>query len=88
MKNNKKEVVFEFSLPEFKQEDIKVKLTKNSVAVRADRKIEKEVKRKDFFHKEKSQSGFNYVTTTPPIDPNKAKISFTKGVLKVKVPKV
>jgi len=87
MKNNKKEVVIEFDLPNFKRDDIKIKLSKNSASILAERKIEKEVERKDFYHKEMSSGNFVYKTTLPNINPKKAKISFKGGVLKIIAPK-
>lgn len=87
MKNNSKEVVFEFHLPGFKKENIKIKLTKNSIAIKAEKKLEKGIQKKDFFHKEKTNENFNYSTTLPEINPKKAKIEFKKGILKITIPK-
>jgi HSP20 family protein len=88
MKNNSKEVALEFELPGFERKDIDIRLSKNSLVVRARRKEEKEVKKKDFFHQEKSSQAFNYATTLPDINPKKAKIDFKKGMLKITAPKV
>ena len=87
MKENSKEVILEFALPEFKKDDIKIKFTENAVSVQAGRKIEKETQRKDFFHQEKTERSFNYTTTVPSINPSKAKIFFKGGILKISVPK-
>ncbi len=87
MKNNSKEVVLEFSLPEFSKEDLKVKLSANSVVIRGEKKVKTKVQRKEFFHKEKSYRSFNYATTLPRVEPKKAKISFNKGILKIVAPK-
>ncbi len=87
MKENSKEVLLEFNLPDFRKQDVKVKLTKNSLGITAQRKTEKKVQRKGFFHKESSSHVFNYATTLPNVDAKKAKITFTKGVLKIKAPK-
>lgn len=87
MKNNSKEVVLEFNLPEFNKKDIKVKLTKNSLGIKAEKKKELKVQKKDFFHQEKSYRSFSYATTLPSINPKKAKTEFKKGILKIKAPK-
>jgi len=88
MKHNSKEVVLEFSLPEFKKEDIKVRFAKNSVVIKAEKKLEKKIQRKDFFHQEKIQRNFNYATTLPTINPKKAKAEFKKGILRISVERV
>lgn len=87
MKNNSKEVELEFHLPEFSKKDIKIKLTKNAANISAEKKTEKQVKKKDFFHQEKSFKTFSYSTTLPEINPKKARTSFSKGILKIKAPK-
>lgn len=87
MKNNKKEVTLEFQLPDFRKEDIKIKLSKNAAQIKAKRSTEKKVQKKDFFHQEKSFKTFHYSTSLPNIEPKKATTEFKKGVLKIKVPK-
>lgn len=87
MKNNKKEVILEFALPDFTKKDVKVRLAKNSANISAEKKLEKKVSRKDFFHQEKTYKSFSYSTTLPAINYKKAKIEFKKGVLKIKAPK-
>jgi len=87
MKNNSKGVELKFELPGFDKKDIKLKISKNLLSINAEKKSEKKVKRKDFFHQEKSYRQFSYATTLPSVQPKKAEIEFKKGVLKVKVPK-
>jgi HSP20 family protein len=87
MKNNSKEVVLEFNLPEFSKEDVRVNLSPKAVVIKAERKTKKKVQREDFFHKEKSYRRFSYTTTLPAVEPKKAKISFKKGILKIIAPK-
>jgi len=57
MKNNSKELVLEFNLPDFKEEDISVKILKNSAVIKAGKKIEKGVKRKGLFTRRKNLQG-------------------------------
>ena len=87
MKNNKKNIELEFALPEFSKDDIKVRLGKNFAQISANKGIGKEIKRKDFFHKEKTFRSFSYSTTLPLINPKEAKTEFKKGVLRIKAPK-
>ena len=84
LKTNSKEVEFEIPLPGFKKQDVKVKLTNKNLLVKADRKMKKEVQKKDFFHSEFSNQSFVYQTTLPNIDSKKAKVNFSKGILKIK----
>lgn len=58
MKNNSKQVVLEFNLPDFKREEIKIKLSGNAVIIKAEKKFKKKIQRKDFFHVEKSHRKF------------------------------
>jgi HSP20 family protein len=87
MKSNSKEVELKIPLAGFEKKDIKVKLTDKGLAVSAERKIQKKVQRKDFFHAESSSHVFAYQTTLPKVNPKKAKIQFSKGTLTIKVPK-
>ncbi len=85
MKTNSKEVILEFKLPEFTRKDIKIKLTKNSLTIKAEKKSKTKISKKDFFHQEISHRNFNYATTLPNIDPKSAKITLNKGILKIKL---
>ena len=85
MKTSLKEVVLGLDLPGFDRKDVKVKVTKNGVVVKAEKKQEKRVQRKDFFHEQKTYRSFSYVTNVPEVDPKKAKISFRKGKLRITV---
>ncbi len=87
MKDNSREIEFSFRLPEFDRKDINLHITKNSLSINARKKSEKKIKRKDFFHQERTERHFNYVTTLPNIKIKKAKIEFKKGILKIKAPK-
>ncbi|MEM4230320.1 MAG: Hsp20 family protein [Candidatus Pacearchaeota archaeon] len=87
MKNNKKEVLLEFDLPEFEKKDIKIKIGKNRLSIKAEKKQEKKIKREGFFHAEKSYRVFSYSTTLPKINPKTAEIKFEKGKLKIRAEK-
>jgi len=87
MKNNSKEVILQFNLPGFSKKDIKIRLTKNSITIKADKRHEEKIQKKDFSHQEKSSQTFRYATTLPTVNPKKAKIEFKKGILKIRIPK-
>ncbi len=87
MKNKKKEVILEFDLPGFAKKDIKIDLRKNLALISAQKSTEKKVKKKGYFHQEKTFRSFSYKTTLPTVEPKKAKIEFKKGTLKIKLPK-
>ena len=88
MKYNKKDVELELSLPDFKSSDLNISVNKNSISVKAEKKMSKKIQRKDFFHSEKSAQNFNYFTSIPSVDSKRASIQFKKGILKIKVPRV
>ncbi len=87
MKNNLKEVIIDLDLPGFNKEDVKVKIGKRGIAVKAEKKQEKKIQKKDFFHREKSYKSFSYFTTVPKIRPEKAKLKFSKGKLQIRASK-
>ncbi len=87
MKNNAKEVILNLDLPGFNKEDIEVKINKNCVKVKAQKKSHKRIQKKDFFHEEKISKSFSYITTVPEIKPKKAKTKFSKGKLQIILPK-
>lgn len=87
MKNTKREIILEFPLQGFEKDDIDTKITKNSLIVKAEKKHKKKIQRSDFFHFEKQKQNFFYATTLPEVDDKKAKITFNKGILKIKIPK-
>ena len=88
MKNKSNEVELEFKLPDFNREDIKVKITKNSAVIKAEKKQKNEEEKDGFFHQESSHRIFNYITSLPYVEHKKAKVDFKKGVLNIKVPKI
>ncbi len=87
MKNSSKEVSLDIALPGFQRKDIKVNLNDTGLVVVAQKKSSMKKKKKDFFHLESSSQTFTYRTTLPKIDSKKAKMTFSKGVLKIKAPK-
>jgi len=82
-----KEVTLKFNLPSFKRPDIKVRLSKESVSVNAERKVKQKIKRKSFNQETTSIKHFSYTTSVPKIKPKKEKVDFKKGILTIKAPR-
>jgi HSP20 family molecular chaperone IbpA len=59
MRHNSKQVEMEFELPGFDRKDIKVNISKNSASINAEKERKIKVKRKDFFHAEKTYRSFS-----------------------------
>lgn len=87
MKNNSKEVILNLDLPGFSKGDIKIEIGKKGITVKAEKKQETKMQKKDFFHEEKSYRSFSYATTLPEIIPKKAKTKFSRGKLQIVMPK-
>ena len=88
MKTDSKKIELKFNLPDFEKKDIKVKLSKGSLWIKADKKQKNKVQKKDFFQSERSHQRFYYATSLPKIDYKKAKIDFKKGILKITAPRL
>jgi len=87
LENKKEVVVLEFNLPEFKRDDIYVKVEKNKIEIEAKKKEEKKIDEEDFKWFEKSSRSFNYSSSLPLVMEKDSKIEFRKGVLKITIPK-
>jgi len=87
MKETKKEVIIELDLRGFDKKDIKIKLADSFLQIVAEKSFDSEVKKKDFLHKENTSKTFSYETSLPKIIPNKSKIQFNNGILRIIAPK-
>lgn len=87
MENKKDIVVLEFDLPEFKRDEISVKVKDDEVQIKAKSKEENSLEEEDFNWFEKSSRTFDYSSSLPPVEGKNAKIEFKKGKLKISVPK-
>lgn len=75
-------------LPGMDDKDIDVSLGRDSLAIRGEKKLEKEEKGKGYYRMERFFGSFS--RTVPlhvEVDTDKAEATFKKGVLKVKLPK-
>ncbi len=88
MEHDKKEVKVSLKLPDFERREIQTEIKKDSISVRAHKKLFKKIRKKGFFHSEKTEKSFDYTTNVPEINPRKVKIEFKKGVLRIKSPRV
>lgn len=84
-----KDVVAEFHMPGFSENDVNVEVDDKAIYVTGERKEESEDKKKNYYHKETSYGKFSRALAFPvDVMSEKANAEFTDGVLKVTVPKV
>jgi HSP20 family protein len=75
-------------LPGMDEKNVEVKFADGVLTIKGERQEEKEEKKKDYYLHERSFGSFNRALQLPNgIDPDKIEASFTKGVLKVTLPK-
>lgn len=75
-------------LPGLKKEDIKISVNENSLEVSAEKKAEVEEKKKSYYRRERSYSGFYRSTLLPAeVDPAKVKAKYSNGLLEIELPK-
>lgn len=87
MENDKHHVFLEFELPEFKRDEIDIKIEEEKITINAKTKKENTVKKKDFESYEKSSQDFHYTSNLPPVKKDEAKIKFYDGNLEITIPK-
>ncbi|MBW3020215.1 Hsp20/alpha crystallin family protein [Candidatus Woesearchaeota archaeon] len=87
--NKKDEIEAKVEIPGVDKKDVSISLDKNKVEIKAEKKIEKEHNKKDFFRQERSYSSFYKSFTLPAeIDTDKAKVDMKDGILTIKAPKL
>jgi HSP20 family protein len=75
-------------LPGLEEKDVDVDVADNVLTIRGEKKAEKEDKQKDYRVVERSYGSFYRAFELPPgVEPDKIKADYSKGVLKVIVPK-
>lgn len=83
-----KEIIATFDLPGVEKGDITLSVDKDSICVKAEKKLEKEEKKKGYLHQERSYSSFYRSFALPAeILADKVKAEYKNGVLTVKMPK-
>ncbi len=85
---NEKEIVISAELPGMDEKDIEVLLSGDSLAIKGEKKEEKEETKKNYYRMERRYGSFHETIPLPSeIDVNKIDASFKKGILSVKLPK-
>ncbi|KUG21444.1 small heat shock protein [hydrocarbon metagenome] len=88
VKENDKEFIIKAELPGVEEKDIDVTVTNNSVAIKGEKKEEKEDKDKSYYYMERSYGSFcRVIPLQAEIESGKAHASFKNGILDIKIPK-
>lgn len=75
-------------LPGFSKDQVDVQITKDGVSISAECRGEKEEKRKNYLHRERTYSAMQrYIAFPEAVAPDKVEGSMKDGVLELKVPK-
>lgn len=83
-----KEVVVTAEIPGANEKDVEVTLTKDSLTIHGEKKVEKEEKKKNYYRMERSYGSFRRMIALPcEVDESKVEAVFQHGVLKVTLPK-
>ncbi len=83
-----KEYEITAELPGLDEKDIEVKVTNHTLTIRGEKKEEREEKQKDYHISERRYGSFQRSFRLPEgVEANKIEADFSKGVLKVKLPK-
>lgn len=83
-----KDVIVEANIPGCDKKDIKINVDNNMLTISGEKKEEKEVKKKNFYHKEHRMGSFYRSVGLPSYsDVSKPKANYEKGVLKIVFPK-
>ena len=81
---------FEISaeLPGMDDKDIEIKLSNNTLSIKGEKNEEKEEREKDYYLSERRYGSFHRIFQLPEgVDADKIEATFSKGVLKLKLPK-
>ena len=82
------EVVLRADLPGLDEKDIEVTVEDGTLAIRGERKEQKEEKKEDYYYSERSYGAFARALPLPAtVEADKVKATFKKGVLEVHLPK-
>jgi len=88
MKTESEDIVLEFDLPEFNENDIQVKIIGNKLYLIAEKVHEKSFDQFNFSYEEMARYNFSYVTNLPSVDPNSLFSEFDHGILTIKIKKL
>ena len=89
MSESEKEVTVTADLPGLEEKDIEVSLDRDVLAIKGEKKSEKEEKEKNYYYMERSSGSFYREIPVPAaMDKDNIKATFKNGVLKVVIPKL
>ena len=81
-------IILKADLPEVNRDEVDISIENNTLTIKGERKMEKEVKEKNFYRMERSYGTFSRSFTLPPtVAGDKAEASFNDGVLTLTLPK-
>lgn len=81
-------IIVKSELPGLSKEDIEINLTDDTITLLGEKKKEEKIEKRNYFRMERSYGSFKRSFALPAeVQTNKAKASFTNGVLEVKIPK-
>lgn len=84
----KEDVVATIELPGVKKEDIDIDITESTLSVKAEVKEIEEAKEAGFYRRERRFAGFYREVSLPSkVDPEKAKATYSNGILEIRIPK-
>jgi HSP20 family protein len=88
LKETDKELIAYIEIPGVDKKDIQLKVTENSLEVKAEKKAEAKVEKEGYLKAERSYKGFYRSISLPTkIIPEKTKASYKDGVLEIVMPK-
>lgn len=83
------EVVVKAVLPGVKPEEVDVTITGDTLNIKGESKVEREIKREDYFYQEHRYGAFSRSITLPSgLKTDKAEATFENGILTLIIPKV
>ncbi len=82
------QVVLKLEIPGMQKEDLDIQVENNTLAVRGERKFEKDEKEENFHRVERRYGSFYRAFTLPTtVDPNRIKADYENGVLRLTLEK-
>jgi HSP20 family protein len=86
--DRKSEIVVKAELPGVAKDDIDLTITKDSITLKGEVKKEEEVKEEEYYSCERTFGSFARTVALPvDVDSEKAKATFTNGILEIVLPK-
>ncbi|MBI3993650.1 MAG: Hsp20/alpha crystallin family protein [Candidatus Lambdaproteobacteria bacterium] len=85
---NEQEIVVTAELPGMDEQDVEVSLSNDLLALKGEKKQEREEEGRDFYRLERSYGGFRRNIALPAeVQADKVEATFKRGVLRIKLPK-